>query len=132
MKKVFVNGTFDLIHPGHIALLQYAKSLGDTLLVALDSDDRIKLLKGLSRPINCLSTRLTIMSEFRSVDQTEHFNTDEELIHIIKNYKPDVMVVGSDYKDKKVVGSEYAKKLCFFDRIDNYSTTSIIREILNE
>jgi rfaE bifunctional protein nucleotidyltransferase chain/domain len=132
MKKVFVNGTFDLIHPGHIALLRFAKSLGDHLFVALDSDERIKHLKGPTRPINCLNTRLLIMNEFKPVDQTAYFNCEADLIAIIKNYSPDVMVVGSDYKNKKVIGSEYAKKLCFFDRIESYSTTSIIREILNE
>lgn len=132
MKKVFVNGTFDLIHPGHLALLQYAKSLGDYLLVAIDSDERVKELKGPSRPINCLATRLIIMNEFKSVNKAVSFNTDEELVSIVKKYSPDIMVVGSDYANKSVIGSEYASELKFFDRVDNYSTTATIREILNE
>lgn len=132
MKKVFVNGTFDLIHPGHIELLQYAKSLGDYLLVAIDSDHRVKQLKGSSRPVNCLATRLCIMSEFKSVDKAISFSTEEELKSIIKTYSPDLMIVGSDYTNKPVIGSEYAKELKFFDRVDNYSTTATIREIINE
>lgn len=132
MKKVFVNGTFDLIHPGHLALLRYAKILGDHLLVAIDSDARVKELKGSSRPINCLSTRLEIMAEFKSVDAVVSFGSDSELENIIKAYSPDIMVVGSDYRNKPVIGSEYASELKFFDRLSSYSTTSTIREILNE
>lgn len=129
MKKVFVNGTFDLIHPGHLELLFYAKSFGDHLLVALDSDERVKQLKGKDRPINDLETRLKIMKSFKPVDKVASFNSDVELLNIIKNYYPDIMVVGSDYMNKKVIGSEYAKKLIFFDRDQRYSTTKIIESI---
>ena len=132
MKKVFVNGTFDLIHPGHLALLKFAKNLGNYLLVAIDSDERVKQLKGQSRPINNLNTRLAIIGELKPVDNVLSFNSDEELEDIIKSYSPDVMVVGSDYRNKKVIGSIHTKELYFFDRINNYSTTSIIREIINE
>ena len=129
MKKVFVNGTFDLLHPGHIKLLNYAKSLGDFLLIALDSDERIKQLKGDSRPINDLASRITIMQALKPVDDVTYFSTDNELISLIFNYQPDIMIVGSDYKNKKVIGSEYAKELRFFERIPEYSTTSIIEYI---
>lgn len=130
MKKVFVNGTFDLIHPGHLELLYYAKSLGDFLLVALDTDERVKELKGPSRPINNMQTRAMIMQSFKPVDRVVSFGSDKGLENIIKDYKPDIMMVGSDYKTKKVIGSEYAKKLIFFDRITNYSSTKIIESIL--
>jgi rfaE bifunctional protein nucleotidyltransferase chain/domain len=129
MKKVFVNGTFDILHIGHIELLNYAKSLGDYLLVALDSDHRVNSLKGNSRPINDLNTRITIMQSLKPVDDVKYFSTDQELISLIFNYKPDIMIVGSDYKNKKVIGSEYAKQLKFFDRIPEYSTTKIIESI---
>jgi D-beta-D-heptose 7-phosphate kinase/D-beta-D-heptose 1-phosphate adenosyltransferase len=129
VKKVFVNGTFDLLHPGHIKLLNYAKSLGDFLLIALDSDERIKQLKGDSRPINDLASRITIMQALKPVDDVTYFSTDNELISLIFNYQPDIMIVGSDYKNKKVIGSEYAKELRFFERIPEYSTTSIIEYI---
>lgn len=132
MVKVFVNGTFDIIHPGHLKMLQYAKSLGDHLLVALDSDIRVKQLKGESRPINNLYTRMVIMHNLKPVDEVKLFNTDEDLIGIIKAYEPDIMIVGSDYKNKKVIGSEYAKKLVFFDRLKEYSSTKVIEKIQNE
>lgn len=130
MKKVFVNGTFDLIHPGHLELLYYAKSLGDHLLVALDADERVKKLKGSNRPINNLETRLTIMQSFKPVDKVVGFNSDKELENIIREYYPDFMLVGSDYKNKKVIGSEFAKNLIFFDRNNEYSSTKIIESIL--
>jgi rfaE bifunctional protein nucleotidyltransferase chain/domain len=129
MKKVFVNGTFDILHIGHIELLNYAKSLGDYLLVALDSDHRVKSLKGNTRPINNLNTRITIMQSLKPVDDVKYFSTDQELISLIFNYKPDIMIVGSDYKNKKVIGSEYTNQLKFFDRIPEYSTTKIIESI---
>jgi rfaE bifunctional protein nucleotidyltransferase chain/domain len=132
MTKVFINGTFDILHPGHIKLLTFAKTFGDILLVALDSDERVKQLKGESRPINNLETRKTIMLSLKPVDGVISFSTDEELINTIRNYQPDIMIVGSDYKNKKVIGSEYAKKLIFFNRIEEYSSTKVIEKIQNE
>lgn len=132
MVRVFVNGTFDIIHPGHLGLLHRARSLGDYLLVALDSDDRVRTLKGDDRPINNLETRKLIMSNLKPVDEVTSFNTDEELINTIKNYSPDIMMVGSDYRDRKVIGREYAKKVVFFDRDVRYSSTDVIRKIRYE
>ena len=84
MKKIVVNGTFDVLHLGHLALLNYAKSLGDHLTVAIDSDQRVKLLKGNTRPINSAVERKTLLENLRAVDQVEIFNLDSELIDIIK------------------------------------------------
>lgn len=130
MKKVFVNGTFDILHVGHIRMLEFAKQHGDYLLVALDTDERIKRLKGHGRPINSLDIRREMMLSLRTVDDVTHFSTNEELEDIVFQCQPDVMIVGSDYKDKPVIGSEYAKKLIFFDRIEEYSTTKTIQSII--
>jgi D-beta-D-heptose 7-phosphate kinase/D-beta-D-heptose 1-phosphate adenosyltransferase len=132
MNRVFVNGTFDIIHPGHLELLYYAKTLGDYLLVALDTDDRVKSLKGLSRPINNLKTRKMILNSFKPVDHVVSFSTDNELENIVRSYEPDVMIVGSDYKEKNVIGSKYAKKIVFFERIEEFSSTKVIEKIQNE
>lgn len=129
MKRIFVNGTFDILHPGHVQLLTYAKSLGDRLLVALDSDDRIKKLKGNTRPINSLAHRTEMMLALKPVDQVIDFSSDVELVHVIQQYDPHIIVVGSDYRNKVVIGSEYAEKLVFFDRINGYSSTQIIESI---
>ena len=127
MKKVFVNGTFDVLHLGHLSLLSYAADCGDYLLVALDSDSRVSNAKGPTRPFNNLNTRKTIMSTLRMVDQVACFSSDEELESIISEYSPDIMIVGSDWKGKEVVGEQYAKAVRFFDRVGEYSTTRTLQ-----
>lgn len=127
MKKIFVNGTFDLLHEGHIALINYAKSLGDELNVAIDSDERVKRLKGEDRPINDQKERSTLLINLKSVDNVYIFDTDDELEYLVSLH--DVMVKGSDYKDKPIVGQDFCKELVFFDRIDGYSTTQKIQDI---
>ena len=131
MKKVFVNGTFDLLHFGHLSLLNYAKTLGDVLYVAIDCDARVKEKKGDNRPIYKESDRAFFIVSLKSVDYAFIFKTDEELEYLVKSIEPDIMVVGSDWKDKPVIGSQYAKELKFFDRIDGHSTTETIQRIAN-
>jgi D-beta-D-heptose 7-phosphate kinase/D-beta-D-heptose 1-phosphate adenosyltransferase len=129
--KVFVNGTFDVLHIGHLELLNYAKQLGDILLIAIDSDRRVSEKKGADRPFNNIINRLALLENLKAVDMVEVFDSDTELENVIKEYQPDIMVVGSDWKDKKVIGSEYAKKLVFYDRIINESTTKTIESYIN-
>ena len=129
--EVFVNGTFDILHPGHLALLRFAKSKGEWLTVGIDSDERVKKLKGYSRPINDQVFRKEMLLALNVVDDVFIFNTDEGLCDLIKHINPDTMIVGSDYKDKPVIGSQFAKQLMFFDKIDGYSTTKIIKNITN-
>ncbi len=131
MKTVFVNGTFDVLHQGHLSMLNHARSLGDILLVAVDSDRRVTEKKGDSRPINGMDHRLEFMLNLKAVDMVFPFDTDDELEDLVKLHQPDIMVVGSDWKDKPVIGSKYAKELKFFDRIDEYSSTRIIQSIIN-
>jgi rfaE bifunctional protein nucleotidyltransferase chain/domain len=129
MKNVFVNGTFDVLHRGHLLLFNYAKSFGDYLVVAIDDDCRVKEKKGDSRPINCLSDRIFMLENIKTINEVKSFSSDEELENLIKGFNPDIMVVGSDWKNKPVIGSQYAKKLKFFDRINEYSSTKIIQSI---
>ena len=129
--KVFVNGTFDVLHIGHLELLNYAKQLGTTLLIAIDSDRRVSDKKGADRPFNNIINRLSLLENLKAVDMVEVFDSDSELENIIKEYQPDIMVVGSDWRDKKVIGSEFAKKLVFYDRIINESTTKTIESYIN-
>lgn len=128
-KSVFVNGTFDILHPGHIRLLSYAKSLGDRLFVAIDSDDRVKQLKGPRRPINQVNERREMLLALKSVDEVEIFSTAEELELLIKQIQPYIMVIGSDYRNRTVIGSEFARHLIFYERIPNQSTTEKIQRI---
>ena len=129
MKRIFVNGTFDIVHRGHIELLNYARSQGDHLLVAIDSDERVRQLKGPARPINTLADRMLLLSNLRSVDQVASFNSDQELESIIKQYAPDAMIKGSDYVGKQIIGAEYCKAIEFYNLVDGYSTTKKIQDI---
>jgi D-beta-D-heptose 7-phosphate kinase/D-beta-D-heptose 1-phosphate adenosyltransferase len=130
-KSVFVNGTFDILHSGHLELLNFAKAQGDKLFVAIDSDDRVRQLKGESRPINTAWDRRKMLLNLKAVDEVEIFRSDEELKMWIKQVSPAIMIVGSDWEGKPVIGSEFAKELIYFKRIDEYSTTKIISDITN-
>ena len=127
--EVFVNGTFDILHPGHLALLKFAKSKGEWLTIGIDSDQRVKKLKGESRPVNDEYARKEMLLALSVVDDVYIFNSDEQLCDLIKHINPDTMIVGSDYEDKPVIGSQYAKQLMFFEKINGYSTTKIIKNI---
>ena len=131
MKKVFVNGTFDLLHTGHLQLLNFAKSHGDYVIVAIDTDDRVKEKKGPTRPVYNQEERAFFLRMLKPVDQVEMFSSDEELEALIKGFQPDIMIVGSDWKGKSVIGSYYASKLIFFDRIEEYATTKTIQSIID-
>ena len=131
VKSVFVNGTFDILHLGHLALLNYARSLGDKLFVAIDSDERVKQLKGPTRPIYDVFQRKTMLLNLKAVDEVEVFSSDEELEMLIKQIKPAIMVIGSDWRNKTITGSQYAERLKFFERIDDYSSTKTISYIIN-
>jgi D-beta-D-heptose 7-phosphate kinase/D-beta-D-heptose 1-phosphate adenosyltransferase len=130
MTRVVVNGTFDILHVGHVALLEYAKSLGDHLLVCVDSDSRVKQLKGESRPINTQADRVKMLGALRCVDMVQVFDTEEQLIEQIKLYQPDIMVKGSDYKGKSIVGKSLCKQVIYYDRTE-HSTTKTIQHIIN-
>lgn len=129
MIQVVVNGTFDIVHLGHLALLNFAKSQGDRLVVAIDSDRRVQELKGTKRPINNQSERKTLLENLRAVDEVRIFNSDKELIDIIA--RCDIMVKGSDYRGKTIVGATYCKNLIYFERLDDYSTTNKIQHIIS-
>ncbi len=131
MKKVFVNGCFDLLTSAHLELLNYAKSQGDVLYVGIDSDTRVKQLKGPTRPIHSQEDRKFLLENLKAVDQVFIFHTEDELTGLVKSIEPDIMIVGSDWKDKSVIGSQHAAELKFFDRIDGYSTTQIIQSIID-
>lgn len=128
MKKIIINGTFDVIHPGHLAMLNYAKSLGDFLIVAIDTDDRVKELKGPQRPINNQHERKLLLENLKAVDEVRIFNSPEELIDIIKECS--IMVKGSDYKGQHIIGEDYCQQVVYYDRTE-HSSTQKIQDIIN-
>ena len=131
MKTIFVNGTFDLLHPGHVSLLAWAKSLGDYLVVGIDTDDRVREKKGSTRPIYNQTDRGIMLDSMSAVDEVRYFDSDESLENLVKDVKPDIIVVGSDWKGKTIIGSYYAAELKFFDRIEEYATTKTIQCIID-
>ncbi|MAO25161.1 MAG: hypothetical protein CMJ25_30840 [Phycisphaerae bacterium] len=131
MKKVFVNGAFDVLHSGHLDMLDYAASLGDHLLVAIDTDTRIEYNKGKGRPFNKLSIRKRLMMSLKPVNSVSVFNTDQDLIDIIRRVEPDIMVKGSDWKGKPIIGEEYCKKVIFYERTNGESTTKTIQDFID-
>ena len=128
--NIWTNGCFDILHIGHLELFKYAKKLGDKLFVGIDSDDRIKKYKGENRPFNNQVIRLSFLQSIKYIDAAVIFNTDDDLRSIIKILRVDLIVVGDDYKDRYVIGSEYAPVI-FFPKLHNYSTTKIHNELSN-
>jgi len=124
--NIWVNGCFDVLHVGHIELLRFAKSLGNHLTVGIDTDERIKVAKGPTRPFNCKKDRKFLLQELRSVDKVVEYSTDKELVSHLLKQQIDIMVIGSDWKNKTIIGEKVVKKVVFFDRIGEYSTTRIL------
>ena len=131
MKIGFVNGCFDILHVGHVSLLEFCKSQCDHLVVAIDSDEKVKVSKGKDRPFNNLKDRIVMLKSIRYVDEVRSFGSSEELEDLVEYIRPDIMVVGSDWKGKEVIGSKFAKQLKYFRRLDGYSTTAILENTTN-
>jgi len=125
-KVVWINGCFDVLHYGHFQLIQYAARIGGKLVIGIDSDERVKQLKGEDRPFHTQQQREYNLNQIRGVGKVIVFHTEDELRETLKRLKPDVFVIGSDYIDKPIIGGEFAKEIRFFDRIENLSTSKII------
>jgi D-beta-D-heptose 7-phosphate kinase/D-beta-D-heptose 1-phosphate adenosyltransferase len=125
MRKIFVNGTFDILHRGHLEMLLFAKEQGDFLTVAVDTDERVKRLKGPTRPINTCADRMLMLMHLKVVDAVANFETDDDLRELIS--KHDAMVKGSDYIGKDIVGQDVCKEIIFFDLVKGYSTSETIK-----
>ena len=125
--KVWINGTFDILHIGHIRILNFAKSFG-SIRVGLDTDERVREKKGIQRPFNKLEYRMEFISSIAGVDSVVSFGTDDELRNCIKEYEPDIMVIGGEYKYKEIIGLEYVPHIEFFDKIEGISTTKILND----
>ena len=129
MKTIWTNGCYDILHVGHVKLLKYAKSLGDRLIVGIDSDIRVRDMKGISRPINNQDDRQEMLQSNQYVDEVVIFNSDDELRNLIKIYDIHTMVVGDEYRNKEVIGSENCHTTVYFKKFKGLSSTRILNEI---
>lgn len=126
---VFTNGVYDLLHSGHVQLLEKSKSLGDVLIVGLNSDASAKRLgKGPERPINKLQDRATVVGAVWCVDAVVSFDEDTPA-EILAQIKPDVLVKGGDYTKDQVAGREHARRVVIVPLKKGYSTTSIVKKL---
>lgn len=129
---VFTNGCFDILHPGHINYLKKSKSLGDILIIGLNSDSSVRKLKGKGRPITTQKKRAETLASLEFVDFVAVFN-ELTPIKLIKKLKPHVLVKGADWKKKDVVGrsfvESYGGRVRSLPYIKGYSTTSLIKAI---
>jgi D-beta-D-heptose 7-phosphate kinase/D-beta-D-heptose 1-phosphate adenosyltransferase len=125
MKKIWVNGSFDILHLGHVRLLEYANLFGN-VRVGIDTDERIKKKKGKDRPYNTLKDRVEFLYSLKYVDSVVTFGSNEELIDSIREYGPDIMVIGDDYNYNNIVGIEYIPEVKFFPKVEGKSTTKIL------
>jgi len=128
MITVVTNGCFDCLHAGHVHMLAFARSQGDQLIVAVNSDDSVRRLKGDSRPINCAEDRVAVLKACRHVDKVVLFNEDTpaELYSLLR---PDVLVKGGDYAGQKLAGSEFCGKVVLAPKFVSNSTTTIAEKI---
>ena len=127
-KIIFTNGCFDILHAGHVRYLETAKSYGDVLILGLNSDRSVTVLKGEGRPINIQLDRAYILAALEAVDYVVVFDEDTPY-NLIKAIKPHVLVKGGDYEGKEVVGQDIADELKLVQFVDGKSTTRTIEKI---
>ncbi|NLB34295.1 MAG: adenylyltransferase/cytidyltransferase family protein [Elusimicrobia bacterium] len=130
-KLVFTNGCFDILHPGHVKVVNSAAALGDILVIGLNSDSSVKKLKGPSRPIINEQDRARMLLALKGVDFVIIFK-EETPLELIKAIRPDVLMKGSEYTIDKIVGEEYSGETVRVKMEKGLSTSSIIERILKQ
>ena len=130
-KRVWLNGTFDVLHLGHIKLFQHAKKLypNSIICVGVDTDDRIRQMKGPTRPINPLNYRVEFLKSIRYIDHVVTFATNDDLRNKIALFNPDIMCIGDDYIGRTIIGEELIPQIEYVKRFDDLSTTKLLNNI---
>ena len=130
-KSVWCNGTFDILHPGHIQLFKVARSLGDKVIVATDTDEKIQKDKGEHRPVNDLCYRVAMLEAIKYIDVVLTFGDRQELEGLIQLYTPDILLLGDDWQGGDVVGIEHAKGVRFLPRVGGYASSKTLNKMKN-
>lgn len=132
-KIVFTNGCFDILHAGHVDLLEQARSLGDLLIVGINADASVKRLKGNSRPINPIDARMRVLSGLSSIDFIIAFEEDTPL-NLIHQVKPQILVKGGDYTIDTIIGAEFVintgGKVEIIPLTEGYSTSNLVSKMI--
>ncbi|MCL2144487.1 MAG: D-glycero-beta-D-manno-heptose 1-phosphate adenylyltransferase [Endomicrobia bacterium] len=128
-KAVFTNGCFDLLHLGHVSLFEKAKSMGDVLIVAINSDKSLSRLKGPKRPLVKEKDRAKLLLALKAVDYVVVFG-EQTPYELLKELRPDILVKGGDYKLSEIIGREFVKKVYRFPFVKGKSTTNLINTIV--
>ena len=136
---IWINGTFDVLHMGHIKLFQKAheiacdefRSFSWKIVVGIDTDERIREKKGPSRPINSLKNRMEFLLNQKQVDEVYAFHSDDMLRGLIKAHEPRFMVIGDDYRNKEIIGSEFINEIIYLPRYEGLSSSAIINRTHN-
>ena len=129
MTIVWTNGTFDILHPGHIELFKVARALGDKVIVATDTDEKIKADKGDHKPVNNLCYRVAMLEAIKYIDVVHTFGSRQQLEDLIQLYEPDILLLGDDWRDGDVVGWEHAMETRFLPRVGGYASSNTIERI---
>ena len=130
--RVWINGTFDVVHLGHIKLFQFGKNQLQfphnkvNLRVGIDDDIRVQSMKGPNRPINPLSNRVEFLNSIRYVDEVVTFGSDDELRAKIHEYSPHIMCIGEEYRNRTIIGEGYVGRVIYVDKFHDLSSTKII------
>jgi D-beta-D-heptose 7-phosphate kinase/D-beta-D-heptose 1-phosphate adenosyltransferase len=128
-KVVFTNGVFDILHAGHVKLLEACRAKGDVLVVGLNTDASTKRLKGPKRPLNKQADRAAVLAALAVVDRVVLFGEDTPR-ELLSKVRPDVLIKGSDYAKHQIAGREYAKRVARVQLKKGYSTTGLIERVL--
>lgn len=128
-RVVFTNGVYDLVHAGHVALLEKARALGDCLVVGLNSDRSVRRIKGPTRPICSQADRAKVLSALEAVDYVTFFDEDTPY-ELIRKLRPAVLVKGGDYRTDQIIGRDLVKKVVVIALVKGRSTTGMISKIL--
>ena len=123
---VWLNGCFDVLHLGHIKLFQRARQMGMKVIVGIDTDERITSAKGEGRPVNNLKDRMEFLWAIKYIDEVHNFHSDERLEYLIKSHAPRYMLIGEEYKDKEIIGSEWFKEIIYVPHYQELSSSNII------
>ena len=129
MSIVWTNGTFDILHPGHIELFKVARSLGNKVIVATDTDEKIRKDKGDHKPVNDLCYRVAMLEAIKYIDVVHTFGSRQQLEDLIQLYEPDILLLGDDWRDGDVVGWEHAMETRFLPRVGGYASSNTIERI---